>query len=135
MESKYLKGNLFDLFFSFEGRINRGQYWVTSAFYVLMILISFLPSTLFLFHDRDLIGSSLYFMFAPLLPIMILVYFSSICLIIKRYHDRNKSGYWALLLIPSAIPFLGAVFSLWMFIELGFLEGDKGKNDYGESQL
>lgn len=46
----------------------------------------------------------------------------------KRFHDRNKSGWWNLLYF---IPFVG----LWNIIEGGFFEGTDGYNDYGVSPL
>lgn len=43
----------------------------------------------------------------------------------KRWHDRNKSGWWNLI---SFIPIAGPI---WAFIELGFLKGTPGANLYG----
>ena len=43
----------------------------------------------------------------------------------KRWHDRNKSGWWSLIGLTG----IGAV---WMVIELGFLEGTDGPNKYAE---
>jgi hypothetical protein len=48
---------------------------------------------------------------------------------VKRCHDRDKSGWWLLLL---AIPCLGV---LWWLIDLGLLEGTPGPNSYGVSPL
>jgi len=44
---------------------------------------------------------------------------------VKRWHDRGKSGWWCLLLF---IPILGPI---WTIVELGFLRGTVGWNDYG----
>ncbi len=46
---------------------------------------------------------------------------------VLRAHDRNKSGWWALLYI---IPWIGW---LWALVELGFLEGTKGPNRFGSN--
>lgn len=50
----------------------------------------------------------------------------SVCIFIvacvKRAHDRNKSGWWALLYV---------IVWPWALIELGFLEGTKGPNRFG----
>ncbi len=43
----------------------------------------------------------------------------------KRLHDRNRSGWFLLILL---IPLIGAI---WLIIELGFLRGTKGPNKYG----
>ena len=44
---------------------------------------------------------------------------------IKRFHDRNKSGWWLLI---GLIPIIGAI---WLLIELGFLTGTPGPNRFG----
>ena len=43
----------------------------------------------------------------------------------KRWHDRGKSGKWVFL---SLIPIIGAI---WSAIELGFMPGTDGANEYG----
>ncbi len=44
---------------------------------------------------------------------------------VKRWHDRNKSGWWVLIVL---IPIIGGI---WALIELGFLPGTEGPNAYG----
>ncbi|MDP6059510.1 MAG: DUF805 domain-containing protein [Pirellulaceae bacterium] len=43
----------------------------------------------------------------------------------KRWHDRDKSGVWSLIVF---IPVIGGI---WMLVECGFLSGKSGSNDYG----
>ncbi|TGR16409.1 DUF805 domain-containing protein, partial [Mesorhizobium sp. M8A.F.Ca.ET.197.01.1.1] len=47
----------------------------------------------------------------------------------KRWHDRNKSGWWTLI---GLIPIIGGI---WLLIELGILEGTRGANQYGPDPL
>ena len=47
----------------------------------------------------------------------------------KRWHDRDKSGWWSLIAI---VPFIGFV---WILVELGMLEGTRGANQYGPDPL
>lgn len=57
-----------------------------------------------------------------------LVFWINLASTVRRLHDRNKSGWWAL---AYAIPGIGL---LWHIIECGFLPGrDKG-NRYGRPQ-
>lgn len=42
----------------------------------------------------------------------------------KRWHDRDKSGWWSLI---GLIPFG----SIWMLVECGFLKGTDGPNRFG----
>jgi uncharacterized membrane protein YhaH (DUF805 family) len=59
----------------------------------------------------------------------ILVTWISIAVGIKRFHDRNKSGVWILIIF---VPVIGG---LWYLIECGFLRGTVGPNDYGPDPL
>ena len=47
----------------------------------------------------------------------------------KRWHDHNKSGWWTLI---ALVPFIGAI---WLIVELGILEGNRGANQYGPDPL
>ena len=44
---------------------------------------------------------------------------------VKRWHDRDKSGWWVLI---NLIPVIGW---FWTLIECGFLDGTVGPNKYG----
>jgi len=56
--------------------------------------------------------------------IMIGLIWPSLAVQTKRWHDRNKSGWWNLI---GLAPIVGP---LWAFIELGFLKGTPGANRY-----
>ena len=47
----------------------------------------------------------------------------------KRWHDRNKSAWWAFI---HLVPVIGV---LWTFVELGFFKGTTGKNCFGLDPL
>ncbi len=47
----------------------------------------------------------------------------------KRYHDRNKSAWWVLIIL---VPVVGPI---WNFIECGFLPGTAGSNQFGPDPL
>ena len=70
----------------------------------------------------------------PVTAIVLLIFglaatWISIAVGIKRFHDRNKSGVWILIIF---VPLIG---SLWYLIECGFLRGTPGPNDYGPDPL
>lgn len=44
----------------------------------------------------------------------------------KRWHDRDRSTWWVLLLF---VPVIGA---LWLLIDNGFVRGTAGRNRFGE---
>ena len=106
--------SLQNILFSFTGRINRRIYW---AFYLPTFLLFILTGTGYKEWNA-----------LRLLLVLILVW-PGLAIQIKRWHDRNKSGYWALI---NFIPIIGAI---WVTIELGFLPGTKGKNRFDETSL
>jgi len=52
----------------------------------------------------------------------------SVTIQVKRAHDRNRPGYFLLL---SLIPLV----NLWVIVEIFFLKGTSGVNNYGEDPL
>lgn len=57
------------------------------------------------------------------------LYRPGLALSIKRWHDRDKSGWWVLI---AFVPLVGPI---WALVETGFLEGTKGPNQYGPDPL
>ncbi len=118
-------------YFSFNGRISRENFWKIliggglSAF-LLISLIGFLSFLLTM-----LIGIKL-----PSVVTTILSFVVGVSLVVvtvagtaKRFHDRDKSGWWTLI---GLIPVLGF---WWILIECGFLKGTTGSNQYGSDPL
>ena len=56
-----------------------------------------------------------------------LLFWMSLALQVKRWHDRDKSGTWVFI---NLIPFIGWI---WSLIECGFLDGTPGPNRFGPS--
>jgi uncharacterized membrane protein YhaH (DUF805 family) len=115
-----------------NGRNGRLQWWMTGIVQIAVFLLS-LP---FLLPDGEgglagLAGSSTDSLKAgvlatpALLPVFAVITWLGLVSNIRRYHDRNKSGWW---LLFGFIPLIGA---LWQIIELGLLSGTLGDNDYG----
>ncbi|MDP2078283.1 MAG: DUF805 domain-containing protein [Sulfuricurvum sp.] len=91
--------------FSFNGRINRMRYWL---YFLLSVAIIF---------PFVAIGKVI-----PLIGFGYAIFFSwaSFALMVKRFHDLGKSGWFAIIgLIPL------------VYIILGFIEGTRGDNKYG----
>jgi len=105
-------------FFSPMGRISRKQYWV-SYFLLFQLPISILSLLLDI-----IIGNGSYVLTFYITPIIMT--YPGLIITIKRWHDRNKSGYWVLL---SLIPVVG---NIWTLVEIGFLKGSEGSNKYGD---
>ena len=56
----------------------------------------------------------------------VLVLWPAIATSVKRWHDRDKSGWWTLI---NLIPVVGII---WVIVENGFLRGTVGPNRFGE---
>lgn len=109
------------LFTSFDGRINRAKFW---AGYVILWVASVIVIGLL----AAILGDSAGFWILYIVAVAFLVV-AGLAVQIKRWHDRNKSGWWVLI---SLIPLIGPI---WAIIETGFLPGTPGPNDYGPDPL
>jgi uncharacterized membrane protein YhaH (DUF805 family) len=130
------------LFFSFEGRSGRKSYWIgIVSIEVGIFLLSF---GLTLAH-------------LPALVAVLVMAYPRICVIAKRFHDLNRSGWWQVLpnVAGNALAGLGGasvvsagdgaggsalMLLLSMVVEFGFLiwlgcvRGQDRKNDFGWPQ-
>ena len=101
--------------FSFEGRVGRQTFWLTSlAVMAVVVVLEFLA--------RGARGSPIALLF---LVFMVPLIWVSLALGVKRWHDRDKSGWWILI---NLVPFIGG---LWALVENGFLKGTSGQNRFG----
>ncbi len=107
------------IYFSFEGRIPRKVFWLwgvlgaTAFTLVLSALIGGVTAG---------IGNLGMLLFVPLYG---LVAWSGLAVSVKRWHDRDKSGWWVLI---GFIPVIGGI---WALVENGFLRGTPGTNRFG----
>src|SRR5262245_7361723 len=101
------------LFTTFDGRISRQPFWIGGAvLFAINVLVS-------LVTGGGVLGA----------VIGLALVYPSVCVAIKRWHDRGKSGLWVLI---GLIPVIGWV---WTIVECGFLEGTSGANEYGPDPL
>ena len=144
-----------DLLFSAQGRINRGNWWIGL---IILIVFSFAMGWVL----WNVQGTAMFFTFTGRLMSFILalaVMFVGFCLNAKRFQDRNKPkdfAYIALGLnllkaLSDLFRFTGdpwvqnsgdtmfqvalVLVGLWYIVELGFLSGTAGPNDYGPDPL
>ena len=107
------------LLFAFDGRINRAKFWLGAVViwvvWAVVIAIASAMNSSF----GWIIGGVFY----------IAVIWVGLAVSIKRWHDRDKSGWWVLI---SFIPLIGPI---WALVETGFLEGTPGTNQYGPDPL
>ena len=135
-------------YFSFQGRLNRQPYWLR----ILLLVVVIIVSATWIMFVGPAFGLSTYGIY-PIVPILLIILVSLLSLAVRRLHDRNKSGWWLVpfYLIPNVLngianqlgenPLAIALFlasfalSIWALIEIGFLRGTTGDNDYGPDPL
>jgi uncharacterized membrane protein YhaH (DUF805 family) len=102
--------NFKKIYFSWQGRICRKTYWIFSIPLALSVFLSswIIPTS----------NDNISFI------ILLIVFYPSMMINIKRAHDRDKTGWFSLVLL---IP----IISLWPLIEFGFIKGDEADNKYG----
>lgn len=118
-DGKFIPLTKKDILFSFQGRIGRFEYWMsTLAIFGGLIAIIVLASMLQL---DDAIFTAVFI--AAYIPVI----WVSLAIQAKRWHDRNKSAWWILI---TVIPVIGP---LWAFVENGCMSGTDGPNNFGFS--
>ena len=127
--------------FSFKGRIGRRDFWIWTVIWVLAM------AALFYAVSFELLASqNAAFMLVCLL-------WPTACVIVKRLHDRNKSGSWSLLFILAWMllaghweildgtwewvvgRFVPVLIMVTMLIDLGAFIGTQGENKFGKDTL
>lgn len=107
---------------SFEGRINRGKFWAgVGVLIAVSILASIIDAMLGTMGERGVgvVGGI----------VSVVSIFPALAIYTKRWHDRDKSGWWTLIILVPVIGFI------WMLVELGILEGTRGSNRFGSDPL
>lgn len=94
-------------YFSFKGRANRTEFWIVTAIIAAIVL-----APMFFFFDPYSDEARKYVNLAALITL-----WPYLAVQVRRWHDRNKSGWWVLL---NFIPIIGF---FWVLIENGFLVG------------
>lgn len=127
--------------FSFKGRIGRRDFWVWVVLWLAAMTV------LFMLAGSDMLNSqTAAFMLVCLL-------WPTAAVMVKRLHDRGKSGAWAFLFILAWMllagnwamlagvwqwavgRFIPTLIIVMLVIELGAFIGTQGENKYGKETL
>ena len=106
--------NLAQVWFSYTGRLKPFDYWVKG--FAPGILLGLLAMRL----EASLNAHGLLFLLFVLFSL-----WPGSALLVKRWHDRNRSGWFYFVLL---IPVVGLV---WTLVEAGCLRGTIGDNRFG----
>jgi uncharacterized membrane protein YhaH (DUF805 family) len=117
VEEAYVAPSIGMFLLSPSGRISRSQYWLKWALPVFGIVIA-LVLLVFVTRDDPTVATTIIQIFE------LIILWPGIAMLIKRSHDRDRSGWFVLL-------FLVPLLNLWPLIELYFLRGTIGSNRFG----
>jgi uncharacterized membrane protein YhaH (DUF805 family) len=127
------------MLFSTQGRIPRRTFWLwtlaiigVTAVLLTAIMIPILASERAMKANGTRPGTLGATHVAGLIVFVIAyipIFWASIVIQVKRWHDRGKSGAWYFI---NFIPYIG---SLWALVECGCLRGDPHGNEYGPDPL
>ena len=106
--------------FTTQGRLSRSSFWHVQALLVAVIYVLGEVCITDFFPEFVILLAAL-----ATLPFFLF----SLTVQIRRWHDRNKSGWWALL---NLVPVIG---QLWILIECGLLRGTIGENRFGRDPV
>ena len=135
-------------FFSLKGRASRLAFWRFQAWQALISAVIWCV-TIWVTMAAGWLGAAPFLLLGVMLA-------ASVCMTIRRLHDRNRSAWWLIAFGPgpyllmmsvyiladtvggpvatlASLPLaLGAiVLAVWSWIELGFRRGTRGPNAFG----
>jgi uncharacterized membrane protein YhaH (DUF805 family) len=127
------------LFTSFEGRINRKPFWlsvlalIVVEWILMLVLGVVLGTSMMAGVDPNMAPDQAAAMatkgMIPIVIVSLVFLYPALAIYAKRWHDRGKSGWWTLI---GLVPVIGGI---WLLVELGFLRGTEGPNQYGNDPL
>ncbi|MEO7853968.1 MAG: DUF805 domain-containing protein [Rubrivivax sp.] len=110
---------LAQIYLSLNGRLSRRQFWlfgVLALIGVAVLALMLLGIAGVRERHADII-------------VNLILFWPGLAVSVKRWHDRDKSGWWVLV---ALVPVIGW---LWALIENGFLRGTAGDNRFGADPL
>ena len=107
---------LINYYTTFTGRMGRQRYWLTGVIPGLALLIIGALIDVNVFGDPNIPPATMVIQAMWLIP--------SLSILSRRCHDRNYSAAFIILMFVPII-------NLWPTIELAFVSGTPGDNEYG----
>ncbi|KAB2848325.1 MAG: DUF805 domain-containing protein, partial [Hyphomicrobiaceae bacterium] len=155
------------LFLSFSGRLDRRRFWIASVSYLVLVggltvlVLNAIAVTRRLFDPRISPDAMQVSLVVPTLLILPFLLYPLFALSVKRLHDRDQPGWWAIVppaVLAVSLMWLAVLIGLrvsntglgfaaafttfatvlahgWLFFEVGLYRGMKGPNSFGPDPL
>lgn len=152
--------------FGLSGRVNRKPYWLfmLGAFLIYFVILGNIVAVFMAYGldggDTDTMAK----VGVIILVTMLVMFWPGIAVLVKRMHDRNRSGWWiavayamsisagvlskytlnaetgevldkALFAVFLPVSIVAAILWLWLIVEVGFLRGSRGTNSFGPDPI
>jgi uncharacterized membrane protein YhaH (DUF805 family) len=105
----------FNKYFVIEGRAPRSEFWWFYLFIIIIMLVAMgLDATM---------GLPIFNLIA-----MLAILAPTICVIVRRLHDHDKSGWWYFI---TLVPIIGILYILYLFVT----RRTEGENRFGPDPL
>lgn len=122
---------------TFSGRASRSEFWWFQLFYwVVMLVVAFSAGVVSTLSNRQDGVPGLIIALAVVGGLFaIAMFLPALSVQVRRFHDRNMSGWWLLLLtVLNAIPYIGFISAMAMIV-ITVLRGEVGPNKFGPDPL
>ncbi|RUM27039.1 DUF805 domain-containing protein [Rhizobium vallis] len=123
---------------TFSGRASRSEYWWFQLFYLsIAIILAILAALSGAFSVNQDESSPVIFIFGGIGGLLALALALPILsLQVRRFHDRNMSGWWylAVIILGGAIPYIGRATGIAVAV-LSTMKGTEGPNKFGPDPL
>lgn len=104
------------LYFDLRGRVSRRQFWLHGVLALVGVALA----------AHALLGIARVSQNTADMAVNLLLLWPALAVSVKRWHDRDRSGWWVLVLL---LPVVGV---FWMLADNGCVRGTAGRNRYGE---
>ncbi|WP_457583527.1 DUF805 domain-containing protein [Ensifer canadensis] len=118
------------IFTSLDGRIGRQTWWLAMIVLLIATVVAIFAGAALLAAatgGQTVSADGTSYMHLLIVVILLASIGFALAVNVKRWHDREMSGWWNLALF---VPIVGPLFGL---VVLGFLRGDEGSNRFGAS--
>lgn len=126
---------LTEKYVTFSGRASRSEYWWFMLF-LFIVPIGFVAiGAATIDYSSATLSTISWIMFVIAGLFYLAMALPALSVLVRRFHDRNLSGWWYLAsIVVGIIPYIGILASIAVFV-ITVLKGTEGDNKFGPDPL